>query len=166
MTAEEATLELVEVVRKAVRSPHSGLRYTVRTVILQALKRFEDARSRKTGLQRILDNDGDDLPGADSATSTLPRCKFCERQYRARVGQKYCSTDCRKMAYNRRQARIKHKDKPKTLVESFRREGVVYGPDPRTSSRSLNLHSPTPNTNGEQPWILSDNVVESLIDDV
>jgi hypothetical protein len=132
MTSEEATLELVEVVRKAVRSSNSGLRFSVRTVILQALKQFEDARSRKTGLQRILEDDGDDLPGAETATttSTLPRCKFCERHFRARVGQKYCSTDCRRMAYNRRQARIKHKADPKP-----RKGHVVYGPDPRTSSR-------------------------------
>lgn len=112
MDAEQAARALAEIVRKVACSPHSELRHTTRYLLRQALRQFDEARKRKTGFERVLDDDGDDLPGAEVATaSARPRCKFCEREFRPRKGQKYCSTVCRKKGYYRRQARIRHKDK-------------------------------------------------------
>lgn len=111
MTAEQAAQALADLVRRLAYSPHSGLLYSTRSELRHALKAFDSARKRKTGFERIMADDEDELPGAKVATSTLPLCKFCERQYRPRKGQKYCSTECRKKAYHLRQARIRHRDK-------------------------------------------------------
>jgi hypothetical protein len=110
MTSEQAAIALAELVRKITFSPHSGLKHTTRHSLKQALAAFEKARQRKTGFQRLVEDDGDELPGATSATPTLPACLFCKRQYRKkRKDQRYCSTDCRKAAFVERQARIRHK---------------------------------------------------------
>lgn len=112
VSVEQAARDLAELVRKAAWSPHSRLDWSLRVAFRHAVKRFDDARKRKTGFERVLADDGEDLPGSNDAKATRPLCAFCERQFRPRVGQKYCSAECRKKAYHRREARIRHREPP------------------------------------------------------
>jgi hypothetical protein len=119
MTADEAAKALAELVRKLVWSPHSGLRHISRSALQRALEKYDHARKRKTGFERLLtDDDGsEELPGSHDATTARPKCKHCGNQFRPRhKHQKWCSTDCRKAAFYDRQRRIRHKEKP--VVES------------------------------------------------
>jgi hypothetical protein len=107
MTVDEAARLLAGLARKIAWSHNSGLRHTTRYTLQRFVKQYEDACKRKTGFQRLLDDEGDDLPGAHTATSHLPRCAFDQRLFRPkRSDQKYCSTECRKAAYNERQVNI------------------------------------------------------------
>jgi hypothetical protein len=113
MTADQAAQDLAAYLRKLIYSPHSELRHTTRSIGRRLLAQWDNARKRMTGLERVLHDDEDELPGAVDATSTLPKCKFCDRQFRPKKkGQRYCSTECRKEAFYERQRRIRHKDKP------------------------------------------------------
>jgi len=108
MTADQAMQLIAEFVRKLVYGPHLTIRYTDATRLRRLLDAYDTARSRKTGFERVMDDDGDELPGATTATS-LPLCGFCDRQFRPkRKGQRYCRTECRKAAYYDRQNRIRH----------------------------------------------------------
>ncbi len=112
MTFEEAAMLLAEGVRKLVYSPHAGLRHTQRSYLRRLLENVEESRKRKTGFERLMADDGEHLPGAEDATAARPRCKHCGDQFRPRhKNQKWCSTECRKLAYHERQRRIRHKDK-------------------------------------------------------
>jgi len=113
MTSDEAAKALAELVRKIVWSPHSGLRHITRSSLLRALEKYDHAHKRRTGYERLLADDGEELPGAHDATTARPKCKHCGNQFRARhKNQKWCSTDCRKAAFYDRQRRIRHKEKP------------------------------------------------------
>lgn len=109
MTADQAMQALASYVRKIILSPNSLIRYTDKTRMRRLLDAYEEARKRKTGFERLMEDDDEELPGAKDATS-LPLCGFCDRQFRPkRVGQRYCRTECRKAAYYDRQNRIRHK---------------------------------------------------------
>lgn len=120
MTADEAAKALATLVRKIVWSPHSGLRISTRTALKRAYETYEHACKRKTGFERLMADDGEDLPGSEDASAARPKCKHCGNQYRPRhKNQKWCSTDCRKAAYYERQKRIRHQDKkPEPVVGS------------------------------------------------
>lgn len=109
MTADETVQAIVAFVRKIVLSPHATVRYTDKTRMRRLLDEYDEAMKRKTGFARVLEDDGDELPGAKDATS-LPLCGFCEHQFRPkRKDQRYCRAECRKAAYYDRQNRIRHK---------------------------------------------------------
>jgi hypothetical protein len=112
MTADQAMQLLAAYIRKVVWRPDSSLRHTDKIRLRRLLDGYDEARSRKTGFERLMDDDEDDLPGSKTATS-LPLCKWCKGQFRPRrADQKYCRTECRKAAFFDRQARIRH-TKPK-----------------------------------------------------
>lgn len=119
MTADEAAKALAALVRKIVWSPHSGLRHTTRSVLRRTLENYENACKRKTGFERLIADDGEDLPGSGDPTKSKPKCKFCEREYHPRhKNQKWCSTECRKAAFYDRQRRIHLGKKEEPVVGS------------------------------------------------
>jgi hypothetical protein len=118
MTADEAAKALAELVRKIVASPHAGLRHTIRSSMQRALEKYDAAHKRRTGFERLIADDGEELPGSHDATAARPKCKHCGNQFRPRhKNQKWCSTECRKAAFYDRQKRIRHQD-TKPVLES------------------------------------------------
>lgn len=73
-----------------------------RFALRAALKAYDAARNQKTSFERILEDDGDDLPGANAAQPTCPFCKG--HFYRRRKDQLYCGTLCRQAAFKARRA--------------------------------------------------------------
>lgn len=108
MTTDEAARALAEMVRKVVWSPYSGLRHTTRAALRRLLEGYDESIKRKTGFERLMLDDGEDLPGALDAAAARPVCGHCGNQFRPRhKSQKWCSTDCRKAAYYARQQHAK-----------------------------------------------------------
>lgn len=99
MEKDAALTKLLRLVRQLAWNPHSRLGYIYQQQLREALRVYEQAANKPTAYDRLLTEDL--FEGPESGT----RCLHCTLPFHERKkGQKYCSTICRKRAWQSNKA--------------------------------------------------------------